>query len=105
MGSLERECGSLETCGLCDCPDPDSDLFGEGICGDCLTLAAESGRSALDGDEDYVLDARGFNHIIVHDDGIDGSEIISTAVGLVPPVHSFARTAFQHGSAEVASPH
>ena len=28
MGSLERECGSLETCGLCDWPDLDSDLFG-----------------------------------------------------------------------------
>ena len=28
MGSLEREVYSLETCGVCDCPDLDSDLFG-----------------------------------------------------------------------------
>ena len=34
MGSLDRECASVEMCGLCDCPDADSDLFGECICGE-----------------------------------------------------------------------
>ena len=61
-----------------------------------MVLETDLGCHVLNEDEDYVLDVRGFRQIIVHDDGVDASEIISAAVGLVPPVDQF------YGSAEVA---
>jgi len=102
MGNLEREVYCLDMCGNCSCPDSDSELFGECICEECMTLDTERDCDVLE-DEDWVLDARGFKEIIVHDDGIDASEIITAAIGLVPPVSQFAHPANQHGSAEVAS--
>ena len=62
IGSLDRECGSMEMCGLRDCPDADSELFGECICSDCFAIDAEPDCGALD--EDYVLDVRGLSEII-----------------------------------------
>ena len=102
MGSMEREVYCLDMCGNCSCPDSDSELFGECICEECMTLDTERDCDVLE-DEDWVLDARGFKEIIVHDDGIDASEIITAAIGLVPPVSQFAHPTTQYGSAEVAS--
>ena len=77
-----------------------SELYGECICADCLPVETELDYDALD--DDYVLDVRGFSQIMVHDDGIDASEIITAAAVLVPPVAQFASTSSQFWSAEAA---
>ena len=75
--------------------------YGECICGHCLAVETELDCDALD-DDDYVLNVRGCSQIIVHDDGVDASEIITAAAGLVPRL-AIRPTSSQFGSAGVAS--
>ena len=100
VGSLEREAYSLELCGKWECPGEDDELFAECFCDNCaLPDRACDGLTA----DDWVLDVRGFNATGSEDNEFDASEIISAAVGLVPPLEHFV-TVKRYGASRVVFP-